>query len=160
MRDVTSPLLIVYLWHSISTHTPHARRDTVNGLFSGRIRFISTHTPHARRDSARVSDRTSETRFQLPHARRDGMATRNMNGNRISTHTPHARRDEMTVDTLRILDISTHTPHARRDAAQNRIIAQSFAFQLTRLMRGVTAVVVNCQRDCAFQLTRLMRGVT
>ena len=115
MRDVTSPLLIVYLWHSISTHTPHARRDTVNGLFSGRIRFISTHTPHARRDSARVSDRTSETRFQLPHARRDGMATRNMNGNRISTHTPHARRDEMTVDTLRILDISTHTPHARRD---------------------------------------------
>ena len=80
------------------------------------------------------------------------------------------------------LVISTHTPHARRDAAQNRIIAQSFAFQLTRLMRGVTsdlktstrspafqltrlmrgvtAVVVNCQRDCAFQLTRLMRGVT
>ena len=49
------------------------------------------------------------------------MATRNMNGNRISTHTPHARRDEMTVDTLRILDISTHTPHARRDIISFRV---------------------------------------
>ncbi len=37
---------------SISTHTPHARRDL--GLFNFFARFeeISTHTPHARRDRA------------------------------------------------------------------------------------------------------------
>ena len=33
----------------ISTHTPHARRDRVNG-FIRHYKTISTHTPHARRD--------------------------------------------------------------------------------------------------------------
>ena len=80
---------------------------------------ISTHTPHARRDDV------SCTCFQQP---------------RISTHTPHARRDIRIVHGFFTIKISTHTPHARRDAAQNRIIAQSFAFQLTRLMRGVTFI--------------------
>ena len=34
--------------------------------------------------------------------------------------------------------ISTHTPHARRDSATTAIEALDKAFQLTRLMRGVT----------------------
>ena len=35
---------------SISTHTPHARRDKKT-IYSHRRQKISTHTPHARRDS-------------------------------------------------------------------------------------------------------------
>ena len=103
------------------------------------LKDISTHTPHARRDDV------SCTCFQQP---------------RISTHTPHARRDIRIVHGFFTIKISTHTPHARRDfhLQGNRLFLSKF--QLTRLMRGVTAVVVNCQRDCAFQLTRLMRGVT
>ena len=56
---------------SISTHTPHARRD---GLPVTRVTGtdISTHTPHARRDNVA---------FLLAIVRV------------ISTHTPHARRD-------------------------------------------------------------------
>ena len=67
-------LLLMLL--SISTHTPHARRDTLQILHSGVHFGISTHTPHARRDSGR--------NVVEPILR-------------ISTHTPHARRD---VDTM------------------------------------------------------------
>ena len=38
------------------------------------------------------------------------------------------------------LHISTHTPHARRDFKTNFIVFSFLRFQLTRLMRGVTAV--------------------
>ena len=36
------------------------------------------------------------------------------------------------------LEISTHTPHARRDSTTATHVDVSTAFQLTRLMRGVT----------------------
>ena len=58
--------------YTISTHTPHARRDRYHVVISAVSMIISTHTPHARRD---------------------GLALRTPDGKTISTHTPHARRD-------------------------------------------------------------------
>ena len=56
--------------------------------------------------------------------------------------------------------ISTHTPHARRDGRKQCVRFCSEAFQLTRLMRGVTALGIPDKYAMEFQLTRLMRGVT
>ena len=56
--------------------------------------------------------------------------------------------------------ISTHTPHARRDVFLYSYIAGDDLFQLTRLMRGVTADTFDELACSGFQLTRLMRGVT
>ena len=57
--------------------------------------------------------------------------------------------------------ISTHTPHARRDEIVARVTALEAAFQLTRLMRGVTSFICGAwNQERVFQLTRLMRGVT
>ena len=106
---------------TISTHTPHARRDA-NDIFVSRFNFkISTHTPHARRDfglslanfiiSANFNSHASceawrEAFFRLRHSIH------------ISTHTPHARRDVQTAKIANKIKISTHTPHARRDSSQ------------------------------------------
>ena len=79
MRGVTSCNGIGYLPYTISTHTPHARRDSVYADFAPPSLSISTHTPHARRD-LRVLD---HIRFQV-----------------ISTHTPHARRDRVLLHFL------------------------------------------------------------
>ena len=49
MRGVTTAALYGIDHNSISTHTPHARRD-VHILRRGHGLNISTHTPHARRD--------------------------------------------------------------------------------------------------------------
>ena len=87
------------------------------------------------------------------------------------------------VNNIIKVTISTHTPHARRDLLDTVERRLSFAFQLTRLMRGVTFAVdvlkwhdkisthtPHARRDTKaiirtirifiFQLTRLMRGVT
>ena len=95
MRGVTSCNGIGYLPYTISTHTPHARRDSVYADFAPPSLSISTHTPHARRDSVYAD-------FAPPSLS-------------ISTHTPHARRDLRVLDHIRFQVISTHTPHARRD---------------------------------------------
>ena len=59
------------------------------------------------------------------------------------------------------MKISTHTPHARRDFSTVSESSYFLIFQLTRLMRGVTAnVFLRCVNLIQFQLTRLMRGVT
>ena len=51
MRGVTQYHAKDNNYISISTHTPHARRDFMGiGIFAFFIR-ISTHTPHARRDN-------------------------------------------------------------------------------------------------------------
>ena len=71
MRGVTHYTTDVFVDGVISTHTPHARRDTFKAS-EQQFGEISTHTPHARRDYNTVT-------FAL-----------SLN---ISTHTPHARRD-------------------------------------------------------------------
>ena len=86
--------------------------------------FISTHTPHARRDGKDTVDKII---------------------NAISTHTPHARRDFSGRRRIPDACISTHTPHARRDIAVAPRATLIDAFQLTRLMRGVTLAV--CHHD-------------
>ena len=80
----------------------------------------------------------------------------------ISTHTPHARRDGLIYPMYEsAISISTHTPHARRDGILKNSDWDILTFQLTRLMRGVTAVNNAVHVGISqFQLTRLMRGVT
>ena len=49
MRGVTYQLFVEIDLMSISTHTPHARRDLEPTPYNFKFK-ISTHTPHARRD--------------------------------------------------------------------------------------------------------------
>ena len=72
MRGVTFELERDERKKSISTHTPHARRDLTERHYEKKL-HISTHTPHARRD-------LTITGCSPMHSE-------------ISTHTPHARRD-------------------------------------------------------------------
>ena len=50
MRGVTAFEMDFFLQDEISTHTPHARRDTRRMGSTPWLMMISTHTPHARRD--------------------------------------------------------------------------------------------------------------
>ena len=81
-------------------------------------------------------------KFQLTRLMR-GVTSSNTSttdSKQISTHTPHARRDSRRCRKSLTLRISTHTPHARRDASPLHGL-RARTFQLTRLMRGVTACV-------------------
>ena len=110
------------------------------GLLTFRNR-ISTHTPHARRDRSGCSRLCALRTFQLTRLMR-GVTLhirRRLLCKEISTHTPHARRDRHIKKYIPgMFSISTHTPHARRDSSCYRTFYTSGAFQLTRLMRGVT----------------------
>ena len=50
MRGVTAEMTAFKSEISISTHTPHARRDLLITRLKSSAVSISTHTPHARRD--------------------------------------------------------------------------------------------------------------
>ena len=52
MRGVTLTPLSEPAFGKISTHTPHARRDSIFPSDIVANKKISTHTPHARRDLA------------------------------------------------------------------------------------------------------------
>ena len=81
---------------SISTHTPHARRDTNAEDYKTKYDKISTHTPHARRDFRLSSAVLRLVRFLLTRLMR-GVTLQGVLyvlSLVISTHTPHARRDE------------------------------------------------------------------
>ena len=103
--------------------------------------WISTHTPHARRDSFKKGFSLRALQFQLTRLMR-GVTCRYVQRILlfwISTHTPHARRDSLYAFSYASgIVISTHTPHARRDYTVVVNFLELFVFQLTRLMRGVT----------------------
>ena len=114
-------------WHStaavssyrqtISTHTPHARRDRRRNK-DHRHNRISTHTPHARRD---IEDKMDEV---LQH-----------HFNSHASCEAWLQKADFVGD---FFAISTHTPHARRDFKWNITRNITRKFQLTRLMRDVT----------------------
>ena len=99
MRGVTTLNTNYIPYINISTHTPHARRDSAV-FHIVQTAVISTHTPHARRDVLwGISGELYLAEFQL---------TRLMRG--------------VTVFVFQIIKhyfISTHTPHARRDFRQS-----------------------------------------
>ena len=117
MRGVTMLLFYVKMSNSISTHTPHARRDV---LIFGNCPILSIFqlTRLMRGVTFQIFFfSTEKPKFQL---------TRLMRGVTwllilvavlvvISTHTPHARRDRFLKYACMQGSISTHTPHARRD---------------------------------------------
>ena len=84
--------------------------------------LISTHTPLARRDCAYL---------HMCHLLV------------ISTHTPLARRDTDSDEQNIVIAISTHTPLARRDKVAVIKGVPVLKFLLTRLLRGVTAMMAN-----------------
>ena len=91
-------------WHStaavssyrqtISTHTPHARRDRRRNK-DHRHNRISTHTPHARRDIEDKMDEVLQHHFNSHASCETWLQVKyhTKYHTKISTHTPHARRD-------------------------------------------------------------------
>ena len=74
MRGVTTTRKEQKQKHTISTHTPHARRDP-SGAPQWLQNFISTHTPHARRDRLQYLGRLTKCKFLLTRLMR-GVTTR------------------------------------------------------------------------------------
>ena len=192
--------------HWISTHTPHAGRDVMLKRLGANM-SISTHTPHAGRDVKKWNDvgelrnfnshapcgaRHSTTSFgswslifQLTRPMRGATMTGATSwvDKFISTHTPHAGRDKFAVSLMfGIVDFNSHAPCGARLSA-GTIRTANITFQLTRPMRGATAVdaqrffdfyisthTPHAGRDVSpsfqadtvwtFQLTRPMRGAT
>ena len=62
MRGVTNDIDVDRENPDISTHTPHARRDSV-GVVNTDNQWISTHTPHARRDNIVTAKETNNYNF-------------------------------------------------------------------------------------------------
>ena len=163
MRGVTKVNFDCGQSHIISTHTPRERRDAAAAYRLFRLLIISTHTPRERRDGVRVEATGNPQIFQLtrlvrgvtkmwrwiakwtristhtPRERRDSSRRYLWSVGLISTHTPRERRD-FAIFCLPPYSpyISTHTPRERRDAELKLLSLNKLAFQLTRLVRGVT----------------------
>ena len=118
MRGVTKSIRSSLLNHTISTHTPHARRDNIR-IHAAVVPDKFQLTRLMRGVTKFKTTSACGSKFQLTRLMRGvtkGIALKE-NKNIISTHTPHARRDLVCQ-----LACSAHG-----------------IFQLTRLMRGVTS---------------------
>ena len=123
---------------SISTHTPHARRDNAVAFTIG---FVTNFNSHASCEAWQltVSPTYSWRLFQL---------TRLMRGvTNKCLKKPYFFQFQLT----RLM---------RGVTGDENGLCYFEKFQLTRLMRGVTAAGMSLNQYCTFQLTRLMRGVT
>ena len=133
------------------------RGDREIGVFP-----ISTHTPHAGRDSSMAVAGTMNIDFNshAPCGARLGVGADVYWDKDISTHTPHAGRDCRRPSPLaQAPNFNSHAPCGARLQRARRPL-ESLTFQLTRPMRGATA---SSRKTCltpSFQLTRPMRGAT
>ena len=139
--------------------------------FIGNNFNISTHTPHARRDTRFGIKLSFYCQFQLTRLMRGvtAMIREETALLRISTHTPHARRD---YDPLGVIEYKNNfNSHASCEAwrctwtfgntcrnfnshasCEAWHLSISYAwyfstFQLTRLMRGVTCCPSGCRQN-------------
>ena len=171
MRGVTPSVQSWKVPDTISTHTPHARRDIFSWYYVNNFR-ISTHTPHARRDlnppfRARLrqnfySHASCEAwqHFPLGHCSQQKNFYSHASCEAwpclirlsdmphfISTHTPHARRD-LTLFFLWLLGNYFYS-HASCEAWPHSFWPPVIfcRFLLTRLMRGVTAKYTNISQS-------------
>ena len=170
MRGATLPWRVGPAGRSISTHTPHAGRNTKTGTARGgaQTRNFNSHAPCG---AQHIHGTCAHEYAQ-----------------KISTHTPHAGRNRpgQTGGCSDPQSISTHTPHAGRNpTCILKNIKYLNPFQLTRPMRGATGrgrgatqppIHFNSHAPCGaqhqngncagwganpkFQLTRPMRGAT
>ena len=162
MRGATEPATLRMVVFRISTHTPHAGRDTFGRRLSIRTE-ISTHTPHAGRDPL-CSWSCRPHRYFNSHApcgARPAMSgvrlcsfafqlTRPMRGAtsashhlrpcpyHFNSHAPCGARLVPVARAIKVTIISTHTPHAGRDLYRPIQRHKRQQFQLTRPMRGAT----------------------
>ena len=103
--------------------------------------MISTHTPLARRDSVNVVDSLSSPRFLLTRLLRGATRSGGRHQYRSGFLLTRLLRGATApgLYTGENLPISTHTPLARRDK-QNKMYSQADRlFLLTRLLRGATS---------------------
>ncbi len=152
---------MIYEMSTISTHTPHARRDLLTALRGMTYLYFNSHASCEAWPNS-ISFRTMDGNISThtPHARRDAIQSIIAKRLTISTHTPHARRDR-PVDILQlILNISTHTPHARRDFMVSDKCCYYLNFNSHASCEAWPEKVLLLNTYAEFQLTRLMRGVT
>ena len=162
MRGVTD--FDTSLWYNNFYFNSHASCEawqTGIGYYSHAVE-ISTHTPHARRDSGQPYAWTRRKNFNSHascEAWRKHLQGRGVDMG-ISTHTPHARRDWLWAFLINMP--WNFNSHASCEAwhGTGKGGWDCGKFQLTRLMRGVTRCCFHCLTVVTFQLTRLMRGVT
>ena len=184
MRGVTYRMILLSICGTISTHTPHARRDSIcnwlvlkpyhfyshasceawlylNSTYTYIITFLLTRLMRGVTFihykgicSYRISTHT-------PHARRDDYRYKPSRVTGISTHTPHAgRHTPPSLYTRENVLISTHTPHARRDLQNTAIKNAVWDFYSHASCEAWLWVTVYSYYVAGFLLTRLMRGVT
>ena len=139
MRGATQTGVIQHRMQTFQLTRP-MRGATARKSPSGCVLIISTHTPHAGRDGGTAGYRLGANGFQLTRPMRGATMPdlQSLVNIAISTHTPHAGRDFVFPFSRAFAGISTHTPHAGRDVRVRICRATSFAFQLTRPMRGAT----------------------
>ena len=184
MRGVTPSVAGKYPTFIISTHTPHARRDTYfspPNLWNSEFQL----TRLMRGVTMALISVKSKYKFQLTRLMR-GVTGWNYHkeiATIISTHTPHARRDILNDGVYKNTpdfnshasceawppkntmlfaksEISTHTPHARRDINQSLQFFPQAYFNSHASCEAWPACKHRVYAVYLFQLTRLMRGVT
>ena len=131
----------------ISTHTPHAGRDSI-GKADKLRRVISTHTPHAGRDYPFKTSEVFAVEFQLtrptrgvtasigrgmkPHSFQLTRPTRGVTARKrivvLTCHEFQLTRPTRGVTRLDcayqiLVPISTHTPHAGRDKCRCQVLS-------------------------------------
>ena len=140
MRGVTFQSFVCSVAIFISTHTPHARRDTVifGVLFS--LLFISTHTPHARRDQRSNIYSSAYWNFNS-HASCEAWQIYIWSPWLHLHFNSHASCEAWPIVEI-VVGVGTpnFNSHASCEAWPSSPLISSRAaeFQLTRLMRGVT----------------------
>ena len=147
---------------TISTHTPHARRDFLYKIKNENISYFNSHASCETWHTVVVNFLELFV-FQLTRLMRGVTQFIDFFLSELSLFQLTRLMRGVTLFDTTIsngLKISTHTPHARRDSTSCPFLIVFPKFQLTRLMRGVTAGRKADQSKQKFQLTRLMRGVT
>ena len=159
-RGEPIPLLLLYLFHKISTHSPHARRTNDHKRAMVECSHFNSLAP---REANRLRLRrvVATVTFQLTRPTRGEPVAPLLKPRSvvISTHSPHARRThfahvapraQANFNSLAPREanphhlgqnsapdfISTHSPHARRTLEEILSVMKLTTFQLTRPTRG------------------------
>ena len=147
---------------AISTHTPHAGRD--NNIRNNMVALeISTHTPHAGRDNNLMMENTRQAHFysHAPCGARQYFDDGEYPSGAFLLTRPMRGATKELFDSFTVIDISTHTPHAGRDDEQKRAHAETNRNFYSHAPCGARRTVSKKDtKHQVFLLTRPMRGAT
>ena len=121
MRGATKSLSSFFVPSLISTHTPHAGRDTIGSCCLSEFKNFYSHAPCGARLSSAIQDE-ERAGFLLTRPMR-GATLANFSSASLSlnfySHAPCGARLAEAMQTFSQFDISTHTPHAGRDRSNH-----------------------------------------